>query len=249
MLSQVKGIFMSHKERQNAISNLIGKDAVYYDDRPEDEAFRNVVVEEDLADDFVTILRWLPEVVNDVEKTLEIITRLFSIMAIQQEQLAELNKRVEEVVRANIAIKIHENVNDIILQLAQLGCEIEDHEINVKMSATVSNETLENKQEHVQDIKSRFLQTQLGTEISGIIGLLANLEIVGTATKNRLRKIERSIESQIRRSAAESYAGDLTIKFGSLKGRPFEDGATRAKKQKISNRKQKQDNNKLEFDD
>lgn len=116
---------------EKAAENQAGNNEIYYysepvitKDKKGQPSFQLVVAGTQNASDFVTLMRNLPELFQDHGELSHILGNLLSLLTHQQAQISSLEKKIEEMVRANIAIRAQENVNNILYKLASEGCDV-----------------------------------------------------------------------------------------------------------------------------
>jgi hypothetical protein len=204
-------------------SRQSGVDKVYYNNSPikigGKDYYEPVFDGTDVADDFVMLLRGLPEIVHDHLALSEAVNKLAAIIIQQQMQINELTYQLEEVVRANITLKAQENVHGIIERLTAQGSDVSKPEIVIKMSAKMSGKMEDRSEELTRDTvdKSRAVSGN----IQALSQLLSGLKLGASAENSDFQERAKELKRQTSSLSDASYQGDVIIRFESITGNPM----------------------------
>lgn len=173
------------------------------------------------ASDYVTLMRHLPDLFQDAGAMSEILSALLSLTARQQIQISELEAKLEEVVRCNIAIQAQENIHKVIYQLAAEGCDVVRPEVTIKIAASMNDSSRESVRNEQTVSSSQAAKREMQGEISGVVKLLTALKICGSDEGSLNSEIREILERKADSTKSKSYAGDVVIRFESISGSPI----------------------------
>ena len=216
------------KEIKSAAVTQSGKNELYYYSDPVIKSdkkglpnFQLVVAGSENASDYVTLLRHLPDLFQDAGAMSEILGALLSLTARQQIQISELEAKLEEIVRANIAIQAQENINKVLFQLASEGCDVVRPEVTIKIAASMNDSSNESTRNERTVSSSQATKREMQGEISGVVKLLTGLKLSSCDESSLNSEIREILERRTDSAKSKSYAGDVVIRFESITGSPI----------------------------
>lgn len=151
---------------------------------------------------------------------------LVGIVAAQQQQIAELARRLEASTVAEMQSKIHEQASDhlhrVLLSsakaLKELGTPIGSvtagnviHKGSITLTRTSSSK--EQNSSKTSDDRQDALQVDIAAEATGLIKNLAGAAVSSKVNTAQVEKRMRELASQKEASTSESFKGDLEIQY------------------------------------
>lgn len=213
---------------KSASATQSGKSEVYYHSKPVIESddkgvphYELIVAGKENASDYVTLMRYLPELFQDAGAMSEILGTLLSLTAKQQMQISALEAKIEDVVRANIAIQAQENINKVLFQLAAEGCDVVRPEVIIKIAASMSDESSESTKNERTALGSQSAKREMQGEISGVAKLLTGLKLSGGEESSLNSEIREIFQRKTDSAKSNDYTGDVVIRFESISGSPM----------------------------
>lgn len=151
---------------------------------------------------------------------------LVGIVAAQQQQIAELARRLEASTVAEMQSKIHEQASDhlhrVLLSsakaLKELGTPIGSvtagdvtHKGSITLTRTSSSK--EQNSSKASDDCQEALQVDIAAEATGLLKSLAGVAVSGKVNTAQVEKRMRELASQKETSTSESFKGELEIQY------------------------------------
>ena len=212
---------------QNIAKSIDGDNQVFHNSVPtkigNDEYFEPLFKSLPAATNYTMLLRALPEIIQDHLVLSEAVNKLIEIVIQQQIEISENSYKLEELVRANIALKAQENVHGIIEKLTAQGSDVNKPEIVIKLSARFtqeSSETLEKSSKKGND-KSLSRSGIIAGNLQALSQVLAGIKVGGSMDSKNIQALVDEYKQQTYSLNDVSYQGDVTIKFESITGSPM----------------------------
>jgi hypothetical protein len=202
---------MENQDLRSALKHRVGKDGVFsYDD----DSY--LYAKEDSEDDAMTILNYLPEVVQDHLAMAKAVTGLLKVVAQQQFQIEELSERLENSLRAKIGVQVQENMQDLIRELVAQGRDVTKVEAIVKIDAEVKTEEETKTKARTESSEDTATAIRGAGELGGVAAILAKLNLIAEVSRESLSEVKQLVTKNSHREMKQRYRGDTIIRIGSI---------------------------------
>jgi hypothetical protein len=169
-------------------------------------------------DNYRKILNALPAIIKDQLAMTELLDRLLGVVAEQQIEIARLSSKIEAVTKASIEVKTQENMNDIVAELADKGCDISNAEVDIKLEGSSSYVTEDREDRLERSSENEAYETNVTGGIEIILNQLGGLSFGYDRKASEAQRKYKKLTLLRNRDVKSRYEGHMRIKFGKVTG-------------------------------
>ena len=167
-------------------------------------------------DDYITMLNYLPNLMNDTEKLSDIVISLVGIIIQQQQEMIELKNLVKNAILNKTTVTVQDNFNQQIEKLVDKNRDIENAEIQAEIHAEIDNQSEEDYSFEEHNKEFNYHSKQVSGGLKGLLSILASLEFSSQSEDAYLNDSMKKMDEKINTSQKSKFEGKLIAKIGKI---------------------------------